>query len=115
MTQPRGRLREAVLANLEFKQRLVGSLLHPRLGYLDIDLYGFSEVVGFLCKPNPVLDLGELQTWLFATIGDHELAGKVAEVDALDLSYFEKAGRVRDLLALRLSQCLEPADHEDLS
>lgn len=105
LAAPSPELVRQLLTEVAYDRRLVGYRLHPRLGPTPVSLYSFAEVVGFLDEPHPRLDFQQLQTWVAETLGDLELAATIAEQIAAGASGETTCRRLRDLLALRLSQC----------
>ena len=107
LTFPSRALAARIATEVGFKERLMGHRLGERTGPMSIPLYSFEEVVGLLHEPNPRIDFNRLETWVRDTMGDVELAGKIRDLLREDISDRDRSLRIRDVMALRLHQCLE--------
>jgi hypothetical protein len=107
LESPTEALAGRILAEVGFEDRITGYRLRERTGIMTIRLYSFGEVVGLLNDPYPRLDFAGLQRWISETMGDPELAGKIGDAIQEDTSEQVRSIRIRDLMAQRLSQCLE--------
>jgi hypothetical protein len=109
LTSPSKDLAERVLTEVGFEDRLTGYRLRERTGATTIRLYSFEEVVGLLNDLHPRLDFDRLERWIRETMGDPELAEKIEDVIQEDMSDRVRTLRIKDLMALRLYQCLQCA------
>ena len=107
LTSPSKDLAQRILNEVGFEDRLTGYRLRERTGVMTIQLYSFEEVVWLLNDPHPSLDFTRLEQWIRETMGDPELAGRIGDVIQEDISDQVRTLRIRDLMALRLYQCLE--------
>jgi hypothetical protein len=107
LTFPSKRLAARILSEVGFEDRLMGYRLGERTGPMSIPLYSFEEVVGLLNEPHPRIDFNRLEEWVRDSMGDVELAGKIRDLLREDISDQDRSLRIRDLMALRLHQCLE--------
>ena len=107
LTFPSKALAARIVTEVGFEDRLMGYRLRERAGAMSIPLYSFEEVVGLLNEPHPRIDFNRLETWVRDTMGDVKLAGKIRDLLREDISDRDRSLRIRDLMALRLHQCLE--------
>jgi len=105
LQRPSEDLAERMLAQVAFKDRLVGYQLHKRLGPTPVTLYSCGEVVGFLSGGFPQIKVNKLETWIRETLCDTELADGIRELKNSVLNDQEKLLRIRNLMAVRLVQC----------
>jgi hypothetical protein len=104
---PSNALAARIVTEVGFQERLMGYRLSERAGPMSIPLYSFEEVVGLLHEPHPRIDFNRLEGWVRDTMGDVELAGKIRDLLQEDMSDQERSLRIRDLMALRLHQCMK--------
>ncbi len=107
LTLPSKALATRILTEVGFEERLMGYRLHERTGAMSITLYSFEEVVGLLNGPHPRIDFNRLEKWVREIMGDLELAGKIRELLKEDMSDRDRSSGIRDLMALRLHQCMK--------
>ena len=107
LTFPSKALAARIVTEVGFEDRLLGYRLSERAGAMSIPLYSFEEVLGLLNEPHPRIDFNRLETWVRDTMGDAELAGKIRALIEGDMSDRDRSVRIRDLMALRLHQCMK--------
>ena len=104
LSNPTKKLASRILSEVNFDQRIEGFRLRERAGILAVQLYSFSEVVGFLSDPFPRIDFTALADWVLRVMEDPELSEKINDVTALSASDLEKTRQIRDLMGIRLIQ-----------
>jgi hypothetical protein len=112
LTFPSKALAARILTEVGFEERLMGYRLGERTGPMSIPLYCFEEVVGLLNEPHPRIDFNRLEEWVRGTMSDVELAGKIRDLLEEDMSDQDRSLRIRDLMALRLHQCMKSSLQE---
>ena len=105
LTVPSEDLILSVLQEVDFKDRLCGSLVHQRAGVKILSLYSVQEVFALLNNPYPHIDLQQLEQWVRTVIRDGELADRIKTISAQNVSDRDKLFFIRDLVELRLMQC----------
>ncbi len=105
LSKPNDEIKQRVLNDVEFADRLIGYRMHRRAGPAPVSLYSFAEVVGLLLNPHSQLDFEQLAKWVREVITDPELADQIDEQRRRDRSDFVKAQKIRELMALRILQC----------
>lgn len=105
LKEPDKKLAARILTEVGFDERLVGYQLRQRMGPVPITMYGFEEVAGFFLNPYPVIDMGELETWIREIMKDEELADRIKEFPRGDEHNPENIIRVAQLMEDRLVQC----------
>ena len=104
-TTPSRALALQILQEVDFEDRLIGSLLHVRTGVRTVPLYTLEEAFILLKEPYPQIDLDQLENWIRTAIKDRELADRIKEVTVQKPSEQEILPVIRDLVGLRLIQC----------
>jgi hypothetical protein len=108
LKDPSKDLATRILTEVDFEGRLNGFRLRERAGPVPVTLYSFEEVVSLLNDPHPRLDFNELEGWVRRTMGDTELADRIAETIRIGRSDQERALHIRKLMEERLNQCRKP-------
>jgi hypothetical protein len=108
LKDPAKDLARRILKEVDFKDRLNGFSLRERAGPVPVTLYSFEEVVSLLNDPHPRLDFNELEGWVRKTMGDTELADRIAGAVKIGRSDQERAIHIRKLMEERLNQCRKP-------
>ena len=104
-TTPSRELALQILQEVNFENRLVGSLLHVRAGIRTVTLYTLEEAFILLKEPYPQIDLDQLENWIRTVIKDVELSDRIKEVTAQKPNEQDTLPVIRDLLGWRLIQC----------
>ncbi len=104
LQRPSEELARRILAQVEFKDRLVGYQLRKRLGPTAVTLYSCGEVVGFLSEGFPQIKVNKLETWVRETMCDTELADEIRVLTKSNLNDRELLLGIRNLMAQRLVQ-----------
>ena len=107
LTAPSKDLISSVLQEVDFKDRLSGSLVHQRAGVKILSLYSVQEVFALLNNPYPHIDLQQLEQWVRMVIKDGELSDRIKTISAQNVSDRDKLFSIRDLMGFRLVQCTE--------
>jgi hypothetical protein len=109
LSDPSKDLARRIVGELGFDDRLVGYTMKTHKGFMQVPLYSFEEVVGFLNTPIPWIELSELEAWVRETIGDEELAARIKKQIGKDAPDIKKTVFIRDLMGQRLIQCKKVA------
>ena len=80
LTAPSRDVALQLLEEVNFEDRLMGSLLHLRAGVRIVSLYSLEEVFLLLKEPYPQIDLTQLENWIRTVIHDGELADSIRTV-----------------------------------
>ena len=110
LTTPSRKLALQILQEVNFENRLIGSLFHARTGVRTVPLYTLEEVFILLKEPYPQIDLDQLENWIRTAIKDVELADRIKTVIAQKSSGQDTLPVIRDLVGLRLIQCRQLAE-----
>lgn len=104
-TTPSRDLALQILKEVNFENRLIGSLLHVRAGIRTVPLYTLEEAFILLKEPYPQIDLVQFENWIRTAIKDGELADRIKEVTVQKLNEQDTLPVIRDLVGWRLIQC----------
>ena len=107
LKQPTKELASRILGEFNFEQRIVGYCLKNNKGFMQIPMYSFEEVVGFLNTPIPYIEIDELEGWIREVMDDKELADIIRRQNEQDMPEMAKIFFIRDLMVQRLIQCKE--------
>ena len=110
---PSHELAMRVLTEVDFELRLNGFILRERAGALPVTMYSFEEIVSLLNDPYPRVDFNELEGWVRETVGDAELAERIAEAIRKGNNDQDRTYLIRDLMEERLSQCKMEGYYEE--
>ena len=105
LSEPSKDMASKILNEVGFEERFIAYRLRERTGPIPITLYSFEEAVGLLNDPFPGVDFTRLEDWIREVMGDGELADKIRDVIARDISARDKTLCIRDLMVERLIQC----------
>jgi len=94
-----------LLDEVNFEDRLMGSILHMRAGVRIVSLYSLEEVFLLLKEPYPQIDLAQLEHWVRTIIHDGELADRIKSVIQQEAETPDRVHSIRDLVGWRLIQC----------
>jgi len=105
LTTPSRDVALQLLEEVNFEDRLIGSILHLRAGVRIVSLYSLEEVFLLLKEPYPQIDMTQLENWIRTVIHDGELADSIRTVIREEAGTQATLPRIRDLLGWRLVQC----------
>lgn len=105
LTAPSRDVALQLLEEVNFENRLIGSLLHLRAGVRIVSLYSLEEVFLLLKEPYPQIDLAQLENWIRTVIHDGELADSIRTVIREEAGTHDTVHAIRDLVGWRLIQC----------
>lgn len=94
-----------ILDEVNFEDRLIGSVLHVRAGVRIVSLYSLEEIFLLLKEPYPQIDLDQVQDWIRTVIKDGELADRIKAAIDQEADDQERLLLIRDLVGWRLIQC----------
>lgn len=105
----------------------MGAKMSPMAGVQQYPIYGLLEAVNFLRVESagqvlaagptasiPYVDPKVLRRWVEEVFGDTDLADAMEEVISEGDHYPQTIGRVRELMAQRLSQCQAVLTNDDV-
>ncbi len=105
LTAPSRELALRIFREVDFKDRLIGRILHLRGGIRTRSIYTLEEAFLLLKEPLPQIDLTKLENWIRAVIKDGELADRIKEAIAQRIMEQGRLQLIRDLVGWRLIQC----------
>jgi hypothetical protein len=105
LTAPSRDVAVQLLDEVNFEDRLIGSILHTRAGIRIVSLYSLEEVFLLLKEPYPQIDLAQLEHWIRTIIHDGELADRIKTVIQQEAGNQDTLLTIRDLVGWRLIQC----------
>jgi hypothetical protein len=105
LTAPSRDMALQLLDEVNFQDRLIGSILHTRAGVRIVSLYSLEEVFLLLKEPYPQIDLAQLEHWIRTIIHDGELADRIKSVIQQEAGNQDTVHTIRDLVGWRLIQC----------
>ena len=94
-----------ILDEVNFEDRLIGSLLHVRAGVRIVSLYSLEEVFLLLKEPYPQIDPAQLENWIRTILHDGELADSIKAITLEETGNQDILPFIRDLVGWRLIQC----------
>lgn len=111
LTAPSRDVALQLLEEVNFEDRLIGSLLHLRAGVRIVSLYSLEEVFLLLKEPYPQIDLAQLENWIRTTLHDGELADSIKAVILREEGDRNIVPCIRELVGWRLIQCKQVTGH----
>lgn len=105
LSEPEKSLRERVLKEVGFEERLIGYRMRERTGAIMVSLYSFEEVVHLLNDRFPQLNLKRLEEWVREVMGDEELAVRIKGAIEQKSNDRDRTQCIRILMGERLCQC----------
>jgi hypothetical protein len=105
LTAPSRDVALQLLDEVNFEDRLTGSILHMRAGVRIVSLYSLEEIFLLLKEPYPQIDLAQLENWVRTIIHDGELADRIKTVIQQEAGDQDTLHAIRDLVGWRLIQC----------
>ena len=102
-------LRERLMQETGFRERLVAGELHQRSGVATVDIYSMDDLFALLSSPCPLVSVGDIARWCRDVLGDGELAHRIDEAAARETNDRNRLLHVRALVGERLLQCREAA------
>ena len=105
LTAPSRDVALQLLDEVNFEDRLTGSILHMRAGVRIVSLYSLEEIFLLLKEPYPQIDLAQLENWVRTIIHDSELADRIKTVIQQEAGDQDTLHAIRDLVGWRLIQC----------
>ena len=105
LTTPSRDVALQLFEEVNFEDRLIGSILHLRAGVRIVSLYSLEEVFLMLKEPYPQIDPTQLEIWIRTVIQDGELADRIKTVSREEVENQNILHAIRDLIGWRLIQC----------
>jgi hypothetical protein len=105
LSTPSRALASRVVQEVNFEDRLIGSILHLRAGIRIVSLYSLEELFMLLKEPYPQIDVAQLENWIRTIIHDEELADRIKSVTLQKAGDKDTVHSIRDLVGWRLIQC----------
>ena len=95
-----------ILQEVDFKDRFTACSIHERAGVKTASIYSISELYIFLNNKMPLIDFNKLELWVRTIIIDEHLANKLKSIIAEENSDLGKLSRIREVVRMRIGQCL---------
>ena len=105
LSTPSRALASRVVQEVNFEDRLIGSILYLRAGVRIVSLYSLEEVFLLLKEPYPQIDPAQLENWIRTILHDGELADSIKAITLEETGNQDILPCIRDLVGWRLIQC----------
>jgi len=105
LTAPSRDVALQIVKEVNFEDRLMGSILHLRAGVRIVSLYSLEEVFLLLKEPYPQIDPAQLEHWIRTILHDGELADSIKVITLEETGNQDILPCIRDLVGWRLIQC----------